>query len=157
MAEDNNQPVDNANAETANATTDWKARYEEALAHSREWEKRAKANKCAADELAALKESQLTETEKLTKRAQDAEKKLAELQHTNDVNGWRENAAREFHLPAELISGDSEDAIKANAKALADYVKSLTKPAAPAVANAAHTPADHTNPNRQLLAQLFGK
>ena len=30
---------------------DYKAKYEEAIAHSREWEKRAKANKTAADEL----------------------------------------------------------------------------------------------------------
>lgn len=36
--------------------TDWEAKYKEALGHSRDWEKKAKANKAAADELQQLKE-----------------------------------------------------------------------------------------------------
>ena len=37
---------------------DYEAKYREAVAHSREWEKRAKDNKAAADELQQLKEAQ---------------------------------------------------------------------------------------------------
>ncbi|KFI94562.1 hypothetical protein [Bifidobacterium stellenboschense] len=37
---------------TGEATpTDWEAKYREAVSRSREWEKRAKDNKAAADEL----------------------------------------------------------------------------------------------------------
>lgn len=63
-------------------TTDWKA-------EARKWEKYAKENKAAKDELDALKAAQMTEHEKLVKRAEDAEKALAEatarIQHANDV------------------------------------------------------------------------
>ncbi|WP_420868076.1 hypothetical protein [Bifidobacterium simiarum] len=48
--------------------TDWEAKYREAVSHSREWEKRAKDNKAAADELQQLKESQLSESEKAVMR-----------------------------------------------------------------------------------------
>ena len=44
---------------------DWKAKYEAAIKHSREWESRAKANKDAADELDKLKESRLARTGRL--------------------------------------------------------------------------------------------
>lgn len=45
-------------------STDWEAKYREAVSHSREWEKRAKDNKAAADELQQLKESQMCEQQK---------------------------------------------------------------------------------------------
>mgnify|MGYP004530823957 FL=1 len=40
----------------ADETTDWEAKYNEMKQHSREWERKAKANKEAADELASLME-----------------------------------------------------------------------------------------------------
>lgn len=40
---------------------DYKALYEQAKSHSREWERKAKANKVAADELEKLKASQMTD------------------------------------------------------------------------------------------------
>ena len=46
-------------APEAKPEIDWKAK-------AREWETRAKANKTAADELAALKQAQMTEQERLT-------------------------------------------------------------------------------------------
>lgn len=58
---------------------------------ARKWEKLAKANKGAADELAALKASQMTEAEKLTKRAEDAEALVAQYRAEEER---RENAAQ---------------------------------------------------------------
>jgi hypothetical protein len=46
------------------SATDWEAKYKEVLGHSRDWEKRAKDNKTAADELATLKASQMSDQEK---------------------------------------------------------------------------------------------
>lgn len=100
---------------------DWKAKYEDAIKHSREWESRAKANKDAADELDRLKESQLSETEKLTRRAERAEKELSSLTTANQVNAWKNAAAEQYHVPASLLSGATEDEINANAKALAEW------------------------------------
>lgn len=50
---------------------DWKA-------EARKWENRAKENKTAAEELAAIKESQKTEAQKLEDRATAAEKALSD-------------------------------------------------------------------------------
>ena len=56
---------------------DYEAKYKEAVAHSREWEKRAKDNKTAADELQQLKETQLSEAEKTAKHIKELEAKNA--------------------------------------------------------------------------------
>jgi len=100
---------------------DWKAKYEAAIKHSREWESRAKANKDAADELDRLKESQLSETEKLTRRAEKAEKELSALKTANQVDAWKNAAAEQYGVPASLLSGATEDEINARAKALAEW------------------------------------
>ena len=59
---------------------DWEAKYNELKKHSREWEKLAKQRKGAADELAALKESQMSESEKLQKQLADATARADALQ-----------------------------------------------------------------------------
>jgi len=107
--------------QSAEPPVDWKAKYEVAIKHSREWESRAKANKDAADELDRLKESQLSETEKLTRRAERAERELSALKTANQVNAWKNAAAEQYHVPASLLSGATEDEINANAKALAEW------------------------------------
>lgn len=107
--------------QSAEPPVDWKAKYEAAIKHSREWESRAKANKDAADELDRLKESQLSETEKLTRRAERAERELSALKTANQVNAWKNAAAEQYHVPASLLSGATEDEINANAKALAEW------------------------------------
>ena len=40
-----------------NGDEDWKAKYEALLGHSRDWEKKAKANKEAAEKLAELEKA----------------------------------------------------------------------------------------------------
>lgn len=100
---------------------DWKAKYEAAIKHSREWESRAKANKDAADELDRLKESQLSETEKLTRRAERAERELSALKTANQVSAWKNTAAEQYGVPASLLSGATEDEINARAKALSEW------------------------------------
>lgn len=78
------------------AETDWKA-------EARKWERYAKENKAARDELDALKAAQMSEQEKLVKRAEDAEAKLAEaqaaIQHSKDVS----EVAAESGVPASLL------------------------------------------------------
>lgn len=96
---------------------DWKAKYEAAIKHSREWESRAKANKDAADELDRL----LSETEKLTSRAEKAEKELSALKTANQVDAWKNAAAEQYGVPASLLSGTTEDEINARAKALSEW------------------------------------
>lgn len=52
--------------------TDWEAKYKETLAHSREWEKRAKANSGASEELEKLRAASMTEQEKAVAAAEKA-------------------------------------------------------------------------------------
>lgn len=79
----NEQPT-NDEEQPQGAPVDWKEM-------SRKWEKLAKQNKGAADELAALKASQMTEQEKLEQRAKDAEK-LVERYRADEQR--REDAAQ---------------------------------------------------------------
>ena len=77
-------------------TTDWKA-------EARKWEKYAKENKAAKDELDALKAAQMTEQEKLVARAEQAEAALAaanaQIQHAKDVA----EVAASSGVPAQLL------------------------------------------------------
>ena len=76
--------------------TDWKA-------EARKWEKYAKENAAARKELDALKAAQMTEQERLVKRAEDAERKLAEaeaaVQHSKDVS----EVSAANGIPAQLL------------------------------------------------------
>ena len=68
------------NGEGEPAEVDWESKYNELKKHSREWERKAKANKDAADELARLKESQLSETDKLKQQLAEATARADGLQ-----------------------------------------------------------------------------
>lgn len=73
------QEVEQQAEETQESETDWQAKYEAMRDHMRDWEKKAKANQSAADELEQLKTAQMTEQEKVTARAEKAEAELATL------------------------------------------------------------------------------
>lgn len=83
---------------------DWKA-------EARKWEDRAKKNKDAADELERLKTAQMSDTEKLVKRAEDAERLVSEYQareqHSNDAT----EIAAKTNVPYSLLvhCGTRED------------------------------------------------
>lgn len=80
--------------------TDWKAM-------SRKWEKQAKENKDAADELAALKESSKADLDKAKQRAKDAEAKVAELEAEKERNGWAAEASKQTGVPAAILRGST--------------------------------------------------
>lgn len=83
--------------------TDWQAKYEAARAHSREWEKKAKANKEAADELEKLKAEQMTEQEKAVKRAEKAEAELQALRAKAERAETVASVADRANVPAEVV------------------------------------------------------
>lgn len=88
--------ADETTQQPQGSETDWKA-------EARKWEKYAKENKAARDELDALKAAQMTEQEKLVKRAEEAEAKLAAanatIQHAADVA----EIAAQSGVPAALL------------------------------------------------------
>lgn len=74
--------------------TDWEAKYREAIGHSREWEKRAKANSGAADELEKLRQQSMTEQEKAVAAAEKA---------------GRTAAAQESAAEREKLAGENRE------------------------------------------------
>lgn len=144
MAEANtNEP----SGEGAAQTPDWEAKYNEAVGHSRTWEARSKENyaqvQALSAELEKLKAAKPDEAvAAATKRAEEAEAQLASYKHEAEITGWKTAAAKEAGVPAELLTGDTEDAIKASAKALAAWASK--RPAAPRFSNPTGTPATHT-------------
>lgn len=92
------------------AKTDWKA-------EARKWENLAKKGKAAEEELAKLKEAQMTEQEKANARAEKAEAELAAIKAENE----RLTAAREYSasqgVPLELLEYINADQMEAFCKA----------------------------------------
>lgn len=91
----------------AQDTTDWKA-------EARKWEARAKENAPAARRLAELEEAQKTEIQKATERAEQAERELAQTR----LDAARHKVAAQHGVPADLLSGSTEDELEAAAQKL---------------------------------------
>lgn len=94
----------------AKQETNWKA-------EARKWENLAKKGKAAEEELAKLKEAQMTEQEKANARAEKAEAELASIKAENE----RMIAAREWSgkegVPLDLLEYVSADKMESFCKA----------------------------------------
>lgn len=84
-------------------STDLEAELSKLKAESRKWEARAKENKAAADELAALKAEQMTESEKLQARAEAAESELAQLKAESERTQAAAEIAAKEGVPLDLL------------------------------------------------------
>ncbi|QTB92104.1 DUF4355 domain-containing protein [Bifidobacterium saguini] len=118
---------DPATREPGAGDIDWKAKFEAERAHSREWEKRAKDNKAAADELQQLKESQMSEQQKAEARTMKLQKELDQLKAEKQASAWRSQVMTETGLPANLVIGSTLEEMQANAKAINEYVAEKSK------------------------------
>jgi hypothetical protein len=99
---------------------DWKA-------EARKHEQRAKENAAAAQELAALKESQKTEAQKLADRVTAAEKERDDAR----LEALRVKVGAAKKLPADvvdLLKGDTEEELAAHADRLAEHFKQSVRP-----------------------------
>ena len=76
--------------------TDWKA-------EARKWENLAKKGKAAEEELAKLKEAQMTEQEKANARAEKAEAELAAMKAENERLTLANEYAAKENVPRELL------------------------------------------------------
>lgn len=111
---------------------DWKAKYNAMREHSRGWEKKAKENAAAAEELERLKASQLSEGEKQEREIAALKAENERYRLTEQKRGWVEQVASETGVPAEVLSlfecSDAED-LKSKAEAVAGKFKTETVPA----------------------------
>ena len=110
---------------------DYEAKYKEAVAHSREWEKRAKDNKTAADELQQLKEAQLSEAEKTAKHIKELEAKNAAYEAEKQQNEWKTQVSKETGVPIALLHGSTLEEMQANGKPKVHASSESNQPPAP--------------------------
>lgn len=140
-------------------TTDWEAKYNEMKQHSREWERKAKANKEAADELAALKESQMSEQERLQKQLDEATARANALQEEKDRRQWVDDAATETGVPAEilsLIAATDRDDLMSKAAGLKDRLAVNGQPTVPVVlGDGKHADIEETGSAKDDFAQFM--
>jgi hypothetical protein len=140
-------------------TTDWEAKYNEMKQHSREWERKAKANKEAADELAALKESQMSEQERLQKQLDEATARANALQEEKDRRQWVDDAATETGVPAEilsLIAATDRDDLMSKAAGLKDRLAVNGQPTVPVVlGDGKHADVKETGSAKDDFAQFM--
>ncbi len=103
---------------------DYKALYEAEKAHSRKWEKQAKANRSAADELEKAREAGKTAEEQIA----DLTKRLDEKEKAEQRAKVAAKVAEKKGVPVELIVGDDEESMEAFADKMLTHFKK--KPAA---------------------------
>lgn len=103
---------------------DYKALYEAEKAHSRKWEKLAKANKTDAEELAKAQEVGKSAEEQIA----DLKKRLDAKEKAEQHAKLAAKVAEKKGIPVDLIQGDDEESMEAFADKMLAHFK--TKPAA---------------------------
>lgn len=146
------------NGESAQSI-DWEAKYNELKKHSREWEKLAKQRKGAADELAALKESQMSESEKLQKQLADATARADALQAEKDRSEWVAEVSKATGVPADLlslISASDRDDLMSKAEGLKDRYSTQNTATVPVVlGDGKHAEIKQTGSAKDDFAQFM--
>lgn len=107
--------------EAQESETDWKAKYDEMRNHMRDWEKKAKANQGAADELEKLKAEQMSEQEKAIARAEAAENELAAIKAEQARTEAAMRIANETGVPLEMLMFCADE------EAMNDFAKTYAK------------------------------
>lgn len=132
--------------------TDWKAKYEEAIGHSRKWEQRAKDNADAARRLADIENASKTAEQQNADKIAALEQKLAASERTALVARVQATHGISDEDAALFLTGADEAALTAQAKRLAERA-----PAGPVVPSEG-TPNDNnsTSPERAFLREIFG-
>ena len=127
--------------------TDWKAK-------AREWESRAKANKTAAEELAALKQSQMSDQERLTAQLAEAQK-LAETARSGEL---RLRIAIKHGIGDEdadlFLTGTDEETLTKQAQRLSAR-ETERKKSGNHVAREGNTSSATVSDERELARSLF--
>lgn len=156
MAEDNKgaNPAETTPQETQGegGGTDWKA-------EARKWEQRAKENKAAADELAAIKERDMTEAQRAEARAQKAEQELAAMKAAESRREWAAKASKATGVPQEVLSevnADSEESLMEKAEAMKGYFANQAAPVVASDGNAANAQGTGESANDWLRSTLPG-
>lgn len=75
-----------------------------------------------------IQEANKTELEKANEKAASLEKELADIRKSNEIRDMREKVAKETGVPADLLTGETEEECKAFAEKLNAYKKPESYP-----------------------------
>lgn len=76
-----------------------------------------------ADKFDAAAEANKSELQKATEKADELQKKLDDLTKANKLRELREKVAGEMKVPANLLTADTEEALKAQAQSIIEYAR----------------------------------
>lgn len=156
MSEQNTSTTTDQSAQTGQTVTeqdgtDWKA-------EARKWENRAKENRAAADELAALKDSQKTAEQRFEDRLREVEQRAADA----ETKALRSDIAAEHGITAQdrdlFLTGTDEETLTAQAKRLAERETERKKQGNHAPREGDTKQAGNANEQsaREFAGELFG-
>ena len=114
---------------------DYKALYEQAKAHSREWERKAKANRGAAEEIERLRSSQMGDLSHANQRSRDANRNA----HRHDSPATRRLVA---HGAVERLSAGTQLVDDPEAKVVSGHLDGVRQTLAPSSTLDAKRPGD---------------
>lgn len=131
-------------------TTDWKAM-------ARKWEARSKENADKARSYDELQEQSKTELQRAQEQAAAYKRQVDELSAKAKRDATRAKVAKDTGVPAELISGDDEESMRAFAEAVAKWGKPSSAPRTRKPGSFSADAGDGRDAARRELArQLFG-
>lgn len=139
--------------------TDWQAKYEDAIKHSRTWETRAKDNSKAAEELKQLKESSMSDAQKAEAHTKELEAKVAAYEQEKQSRTWAQQVSNDTGVPADILQGNSLEDMQEQAKKINSYLHPGT--GGSKVPHPGRTPEHKPNDSKQqqldALAEMFGE
>lgn len=151
MSEPNAEPTPAQGEEsTETPEIDWKAK-------AREWERRAKENKQAAEKLTELEEAQKSAEQKAAERLAEAERKATEADYRVAVS----DIAAKSGIPVDVAMGPKErtaEAVDEFVKDVLAWTEGKAKPKGNYVPNEGRTPKNPAADDMRLFArQLFNR
>lgn len=100
-----------------------------------------------------IEEASKTELQKATEKAKALQAKIDEMTKANEVAAIRTKIASETGVPANLLTGDSEESCKAQAEA----IMAFAKPSAyPSVKDGGEVNVTHKKTEQEQFAEWFG-
>ena len=97
-------------------------------------------------------EASKSELQKAVERANNLESKLTALERENEVRTMRETVSKETGIPFNLLTGDTEEACKAQAEA----IKAFAQPSGyPKVKDGGEVSTSHGGSTKQQFAEYF--
>lgn len=128
MAETVNQATPNTQTEKTFTQAQLDAIVAERLNREREKFADYDTLKEKAGKFDAAEEAAKSELQKATDKAAELQKQLDDLKKQNTLRTLREKVAGEMKVPVNLLTAETEDAMKAQAQAILEYARPGTYP-----------------------------